>query len=196
MKLHKLFSAFVSKDPLKRALCGVYWDAEAMSLVVTDGHRMCMVTGEQTVEGPSAIIPLEAFKPTDKKSSENVRIVVAEGAETVEVIDPAGGTRRTMRTIDERYPDYRRVLPDARKYRGEKLPAVINGVYIAKILKALADQGPERCWRDVLLRFNGPFEPMIIELPNVQDHALTMFIMPVCDFGVSKQLSQEVYGCL
>jgi DNA polymerase-3 subunit beta len=104
----------VSKDELKPALTGVYFNfkPDSITSVATDGHRLVQyVVKDYEAEGfvGSVIVPRKFLNLMNNllASSESLELSMSENHLTAIVGDDYVYTR----VIDERYPDYESVIP-------------------------------------------------------------------------------------
>lgn len=115
----------VSDDETRMNLNGVFFkvdkgsaDGQAvLTMVSTDGHRLSKVDTEIEVGGYAGQ-HFEAI--VHKKGVQEIKRLLDEEVERLEVgfaknliLFKAGGTTFTVRQIEDTYPDYQRVIPDA-----------------------------------------------------------------------------------
>ena len=108
----------VSKDALRPAMMGIYFQigAEEGRAVATDGHRLVKLRleGMTAAEPVDFIVPEKAMALAGKiVSDEHCTILVAEGYVGFDF----GNSRILARLIDESYPNYEAVIPDANDKR-------------------------------------------------------------------------------
>lgn len=120
-----------SKDKIRRAINGVYFDKEKSQLVATDGLVMGMFPVRDCEEDThGAVIPVEAIREAAKAKIAGVVVVSArDGVARL----PDG---RTWPLLSTSYPSYERVLPRFAETRRRTArislnPALLNAIYAA-----------------------------------------------------------------
>ena len=108
----------VSKDALRPAMMGIYFQigTDEGRAVATDGHRLVKLKleGMTSSEPVDFIVPEKAMSLAGKiVSDEHCTILVAEGYVGFDF----GNSRILARLIDESYPNYEAVIPDANDKR-------------------------------------------------------------------------------
>ena len=102
----------VSKDALRPAMMGIYFqiEAEETKAVATDGHRLVRLTLKGlTSEAPlSFIVPEKALGLAARIASDEDCTISVDGGH---VGLDFGGSRVVARLIDETYPNYEAVIP-------------------------------------------------------------------------------------
>ncbi len=126
----------VSKDDLKPALCGIYFNIQdtQITAVSTDGHRLVKVekTTKQTNEKGSIIIPGKFFTilKNNIKTNKEIYLKISENHISVENENQTTITR----IIKESFPDFNSVIPDNLEQKAvvgtENLVAAIRRVSI------------------------------------------------------------------
>lgn len=113
---------YVSDDQLRPAMCGIYFDTGAGSLVATNGHMVKWTTyGGVKPDSERFVMPkkmasiLEAYKPGKKDQPSNVTISrEIKGNWRADCITVEFQNIRVQSAItDDRYPDYKNVYPTA-----------------------------------------------------------------------------------
>lgn len=104
----------ISTDELRPAMCGVLVERMVTSLVfvAADGHRLLRYRTTAAGAGVrigASIIPRKAWQLLGKLVAADAPVSIAfgQGAAVVR----SGGLTLTTRLIDERYPDYEKVIP-------------------------------------------------------------------------------------
>ena len=115
IKSIKSLVPFASNDDLRPAMTGVY--IEKGSFATTDGHRLGVRNAELgiTQESVPFIMPKKAMVNLNEFDHAYIKRFVAEGEEDVlSEIYSVSDTHKAIifRIINEKYPDYRNVLPD------------------------------------------------------------------------------------
>lgn len=165
---HTNWSKVVSKDGLRPAMCGVYFDKDNECLVGTDGHVVLMIPVDPAftaLADESAVIPVEAFN----KNAFNYQ--VTKDKTTVQLKD---GSTRTYPNIDERYPEYRNVIPSENK-RQELDRIGIDAELIANIHACLKPAASSKVVQ-LIFDFNGPCTAIHFKLNS--DEKVCGVIMP------------------
>lgn len=100
----KTAKLFVSDDPLRPAIRGVYYDAERSVLVMTNGFILAAVPVEDGL-AESCIIPVDALP---EKAGATSDVSLADGKLTVERRDKKGADLGTLALtpIEEPYPKW------------------------------------------------------------------------------------------
>ena len=107
-----------SKDDLKPALCGVYFNFKEnqITAVATDGHKLVkheQEVKEKTTDSLSIVLPIK-FLNIVKTITENKEEVVVKIGENHAQTEQKNFTLIT-RTIKEAFPDFNSVIPDNNK---------------------------------------------------------------------------------
>jgi len=95
---------FVSKDKMRPAMQGVYFDCEAKKMVLTNGHILLTVEFEPDPGIASFIAPLAALPK--KREAE-----ITFDGEYIRTIEPGQPTTVTE-PIKEYYPAWKRIMPE------------------------------------------------------------------------------------
>lgn len=134
-----------AENDVRAYLKGIYLDTAAGKVVATDGHRLFAANarGVKSVY-PAVIIPNETIDAALKqftgeyargKSLGTVDVTVTIDETAVAIGTPTGSV--TGRTLDGRFPEWRRVVPKAEDV-GDQVPAVLNTQYLADACEALS----------------------------------------------------------
>jgi hypothetical protein len=134
-----------AENDVRAYLKGIYLDTAAGKVVATDGHRLFAANarGVKSVY-PAVIIPNETIDAALKqftgeyargKSLGTIGVTVTIDETAVAIGTPTGSV--TGRTLDGRFPEWRRVVPKADDV-GEHVPAVLNTQYLADACEALS----------------------------------------------------------
>jgi len=163
----RIVKAAVSKDALRPSMQGVYHDAEVHRLVATDGAMMIAWPYEGQTDEPAGIIPVKAFPI---KRPDEHELLLDKGFVTTK----NGATESRNPLIDERYPDYKSVVPDLAD------PVLTVGFDLA-VLKRIHDAIPGSN-KMVILRFFAPnraayITPMPPSQYGEEDHDTFIFAL-------------------
>jgi DNA polymerase III sliding clamp (beta) subunit (PCNA family) len=127
-------------------LQGVYLDTAAGKVVATDGHRLFAANARGVKSNyPAVIVPNETIDAALKqftgeyargKSLGAVEVAITIGErDLVTITTPSGEVKG--RTLDGRFPEWRRVVPKAEDV-GDQVPAVLNTQYLTDACEALS----------------------------------------------------------
>lgn len=111
----------VSHDESRYALTGVLFsvDAQQLSMVATDGHRLAVIKKAHNLEFGDApievIIPLKAM--TEVKKLCDVEGMIAVNLSESQIAFRKDGTLLVSRLIDAQFPDYRQVIPNDSRFK-------------------------------------------------------------------------------
>jgi DNA polymerase-3 subunit beta len=102
-------SKFCGTDDHRPAMTGVYLNGKGnLSVATTDGHRLYSFDSEVAIDGDvKHIVPASVFKALGSSLSGD--IIVDLSSANASFSD--GVTSVVTRLIDERYPDYKNVMP-------------------------------------------------------------------------------------
>lgn len=109
-----------SSESAMRALNGVYWEIHGgfLRLVASDGYRLGLAEQKLNLENEfDFIIALKSIKELEKLLSSTTEPVVNITYDHSLVSFNAGDVTTIVRTVEETFPDYKRVLPKAFKTR-------------------------------------------------------------------------------
>ena len=109
----------MSSDELRPAMNGllVKLDKDGLTLVGTDGHRLVTYTKSELKQeaAHSIIIPRKAVQMLQKALKKNLDKSVSLQFNTSQACFQIAETQIICRLIDERYPDYEKVVPEGNK---------------------------------------------------------------------------------
>ena len=155
----KALLLFAAKEDVRYYLKAVHIEAwgDQARLVTSDGHRLAVakqILPEQ-VGRTSVLVPREAIEAAIKACPRGVNNVVIEVADADkpagrDIVLSSGGIRQTVKEVDGRFTDWRRVMPA--KTTGEKAhyqPEYLLDARKAYKLVSGSDHAP-------VLHHNGP----------------------------------------
>uniref|UniRef100_A0A7V4NEZ5 Beta sliding clamp n=1 Tax=Fervidobacterium pennivorans TaxID=93466 RepID=A0A7V4NEZ5_FERPE len=134
-----------SSESAMRALNGVYWEVHGgfLRLVASDGYRLALAEQKLDIENEfDFIIALKSVKELEKLLSSTTEPSINITYDHSIVSFNAGDVTMIVRTVEETFPDYKRVLPKAFKTR-----VVLNVDDFAEALKrvmVIAKRGTEK----------------------------------------------------
>ena len=99
----KQVSSLTSKDGLKPALNGLYYEPNKKRLTATNGHALISYNVESCENESTAVIPKEVFKT---KAKDNCKYYI--NGEASRISDEG---KANYNLIDEKFPNYERVIP-------------------------------------------------------------------------------------
>ena len=125
-------SALASKDDLKPALTGAFFEPEKSRLTVTNGHALIMYPLEMddSKEYSTGILPLDLFQ-SKAKEVDRTEYEVNGAAVRINTLD---GSKAEYPVMDDRFPDYEPVMP--REYES-KFEIVLDLNLLVKIAQAI-----------------------------------------------------------
>ncbi|WP_448376173.1 DNA polymerase III subunit beta [Fervidobacterium sp.] len=109
-----------SSESAMRALNGVYWEVHGgfLRLVASDGYRLALAEQKLEIENEfDFIIGLKSVKELEKLLSSTTEPTINIIYDHSIISFNAGDVTMTVRTVEETFPDYKRVLPKAFKTR-------------------------------------------------------------------------------
>ncbi|PHJ12335.1 DNA polymerase III subunit beta, partial [Fervidobacterium sp. SC_NGM5_O18] len=134
-----------SSESAMRALNGVYWEVHGgfLRLVASDGYRLALAEQKLDIDNEfDFIIALKSVKELEKLLSSTTEPMINITYDHSIVSFNAGDVTMIVRTVEETFPDYKRVLPKAFKTR-----VVLNVDDFAEALKrvmVIAKRGTEK----------------------------------------------------
>jgi len=102
---------FVSEDPNRSPIDGVFWHEEEHSIVATDGRRLTLLKLPQFSLGRDLIIPATKVLANSILDGGEGRIGVAMEGERASLEVACGAWRYRVRSVDAVYPNYSIVIP-------------------------------------------------------------------------------------
>jgi DNA polymerase III sliding clamp (beta) subunit (PCNA family) len=165
------FTPIVSKDSLRPALSGVYVDTIEQKLIVTDGHKLVQFPFiPEDGATVSNIVQPDTFP--NKKTNFNC-ITISETSANSET--PAGYF--SLSTIDEKYPDYKSVIPNKSHKEAVQCIGVDLKLFadLYQSLKTIRGKSVP-----VKLTFNGESRAIEFETTNTEaEETIKGLIMPM-----------------
>lgn len=169
----------VSKDSMRPAMQGAFYDPSRGRLYATDGHVLAVYSVEPHDDDTAGILPVEAFDARGLTAKGEVPEIRINGK--IETLGQYG--TKTTEKIDEVYPGadviYDRALDEAQAaYDGAKDERwkMEIGIDLA-LLRRIADAIPGKDKR-VRLRFTAKNKPVVVE-PLDEDAKVNFLAMPL-----------------
>ncbi|MCX7653086.1 MAG: DNA polymerase III subunit beta [Fervidobacterium sp.] len=109
-----------STETAMRALNGVYWEIHGgfLRLVASDGYRLSLAEQKLNIESEfDFIVALKSVKELEKLLSTTTEPIINITYDHSLVSFSAGDVTTIVRTVEENFPDYKRVLPKVFKTR-------------------------------------------------------------------------------
>ncbi|MEJ5257536.1 MAG: DNA polymerase III subunit beta [Fervidobacterium sp.] len=122
-----------SSESAMRALNGVYWEVHGgfLRLVASDGYRLALAEQKLDIDSEfDFILALKSVKELEKLVSSTTEPTINIVYDHSIVSFSAGDVTMVVRTVEETFPDYKRVLPKAFKTR-----VVLNSDDFSEALK-------------------------------------------------------------
>ena len=179
----KILKAFVSKDELKQALMGVFYDASENVFVATDGHKLVKITNRIEITNHSSlsvIIPLFVFEMFYKYEQKYKRmesyvhsLKIEDGRIAIMLDDEL---KLQEKLINEQYPDFNAVIPKERQDSDANVG--INFDYMSGVASAFK-QG---CAPHFRLNIGSNISPLLMYpymFDEMHSTKTTILIMPV-----------------
>jgi hypothetical protein len=198
IKPMKAALACASDQESRYYLNGLYVHAVDSSarIVATDGHRMFVYSMAIEGEAPEwlkggVIVPRELLKEKltliEKLDNMTARVAYATGAMNVVLSDAADSCLFRMTPVDGTFPDYSRILDDAKVFEARELTDMASIAYQSKYLKGVGDIG-KMLGSDSVRLFGASLdgEPSLITFPEAPGAVLVL--MPS---RVAKEISPE-----
>jgi hypothetical protein len=153
-------------------------------IVATDGHRMFVYSIAIEGEAPEwlqagVIVPRELLKEKltliEKLDNTTARVAYATGAMNVVLSDAADSCLFRMTPVDGTYPDYNRILDDAKVFEARELTDMASVAYQSKYLKGVGDIG-KMLGSDTVRLFGASLdgEPSLITFPDAPGAVLVL----------------------
>lgn len=181
-------SAFMSEDPTRFHLNAVYLEADsgALHVVATDGHTLaaarpdCRVTGSPAsalVRAEDVERLIKALKPA--KATDHLEVVVTLGTE-ITLSGPGAMNVAPVRALDERFPPWRQVTPDANvSGTGKGTPLIgVDPRYLARAGLAAKHFGADGGGFRVSVP-KGELDPIRLDISEPDTGSLCIIIMPM-----------------
>ena len=161
----KQIGSACSKDPLKPALTGAYYQPEENRLTTCDGAILVNYPVQSDKNESTAVLPVDIF-PTIKEAKHSTYVINGKAERS------CNGSTQTAKFIQEKYPDYKSVIP-------KDAPAFEIGLDLMK-LKQLCDALPMSEIKNKAVKFSfiAPLKAALFET-TAHKEKITGLIMPI-----------------
>ncbi|MCK9377404.1 MAG: DNA polymerase III subunit beta [Syntrophobacterales bacterium] len=143
-----IFSAVGGNNDLPSNLSGVFWEEvevegnNHLRLASTDGHRLTLIErplpeGEQLNLGKGILVPCKGMREICRFLEGQEKVTLGLGEKTLTV--QAADKHLSVRLLDRKFPDYRRIIPEGFAFRFS-----INRRELNNTLKRMAQLSSDR----------------------------------------------------